>query len=902
MKKFSPNTLRKIFVLLIFSMSISFTSISFAQEEAGFFNWMSSFLTTSFLPKSDASRMDILFASPRKILVSQEKKEKTEIPNNIKSVSTENTLLNILRSKRILTDQDVENIKNNVVEKPIKTPSIPVKIDSLIKQNSTSSCSDSDGGINTTKKGNVKWKVGMKTKSFMDESVEDGVIEYSCEKDSLRGDFIDCEHGSKNGVCETKPLCPKVSCAAPQPGCVYKAGTFENGCENPCAEVICKEGAISISVGGHDSYIEVGDNFVEIGEFSLFAKEAVQIKSIHLENIGSAIIDQEYLQNLDIYSSENNIISDQQTSVSGNMVTFNTDGFLLSDLKKISVRADIIAGKGFDSMIQFEVKKVILSDGTVVEFSSNNILKTYRIKRGSIELSTEGALVDEEISTEVFQKTLLKGRLVAGEPVLLEELRVQYGVTGLPNAMDFDVSVFGNYQLYINGEQVNISSNPIPQSQYIVLSFSPQFMGGHSMIEIKADIDPVDSPASVMFGIDPLGVIASYARGGKEVVTKDYMSGIIDGNTFSFKNGGVANASLVADIGSVVYSDILISGQDNVDVMQIRFHAMGDEVRIKDLYLENDLNNDESPDNTDVGARLDFKLYNEAGQLLQTKQMINGELHFELNNSDRIIVPQNGSSFITIRGDLRDIINENQTGKRLKLSLDGSHNTKGIVAVTASTGNDITSPQNGWEISPGNVTGEDFVIYKSKMALNHASVQPNFGNPIAGMQEVYRFTAIADAIGEVDLGKITLNMNLIGMQSAGSQIISDDVEVHLVENNGRINPFVNVGTATVKSGSTVNNAEIIIDFNDQQLSSGELRTYTIFLGNLTNDVSMVSDDDAIVTMFKLDNNYSAPSARGNQSGYIVWSDISSSTHSDTSMDWENGYLSSVETTSMVVSD
>jgi hypothetical protein len=335
--------------------------------------------------------------------------------------------------------------------------------------------------------------------------------------------------------------------------------------------------------------------------------------------------------------------------------------------------------------------------------------------------------------------------------------------------------------------------------------------------------------------------------------------------------------------------------------MKIRFWAKDDDVLIKDLYLENDLNNDESSDNTDIGERLSFKLYNEAGQLIQTQQMVNGSLHFETNNTSPIIVPQNGSSFVTIKGDIGDIMNESQTGKRLRLSLDGTHATKGIRAISASTGNDISIPQNGWEVSPGDVTGEEFVIYKTIISINHNPVQPEFLDPFLSLQEVYRFYIITSNHGGSDLGKVTLNLALTGMKSVNDAISSQDVEIRLVREDGTLDNTTYVGEVNVQN-STATTAEIYVDFNTQSLSAGERKVYTILLKNLENDSQGQADDDALVFSFKTDSVYSAPASKNNQSGNIVWSDRASPSHSNTSADWENGYLLPIEITAKVISD
>ena len=80
-----------------------------------------------------------------------------------------------------------------------------------------------------------------------------------------------------------------------------------------------------------------------------------------------------------------------------------------------------------------------------------------------------------------------------------------------------------------------------------------------------------------------------------------------------------------------------------------------------------------------MGDRLDFKLYNEFGMLVQTKQMINGVLHFD-NLDTQIQVPKNDTTFVTIKADARNITMVNETGKRLRLALDADSTLNGGIS------------------------------------------------------------------------------------------------------------------------------------------------------------------------------------------------------------------------------
>ncbi|MDH3324824.1 MAG: LamG domain-containing protein, partial [Candidatus Peregrinibacteria bacterium] len=217
----------------------------------------------------------------------------------------------------------------------------------------------------------------------------------------------------------------------------------------------------------------------------------------------------------------------------------------------------------------------------------------------------------------------------------------------------------------------------------------------------------------------------------------------LDGALFTLVQSGTLTVSL----DSTVYSDILVANSTDVEILKVRLNAANDEVQIKDFYFENDVAGDGTADNLAAGDRVDFKLYNESGQLVQEKTMTAGTLHFELANQDRIRVPKDDSTFVTIKVDVRDLTKANQTGNRLALALDADNTTHyGVTAVTASTGDDIAAAS--W----GDAVGEDFVIYRTQMSVDHAATQPSFAGPSTASQEMYRFTVTADAARQIELG------------------------------------------------------------------------------------------------------------------------------------------------------
>lgn len=486
------------------------------------------------------------------------------------------------------------------------------------------------------------------------------------------------------------------------------------------------------------------------------------------------------------------------------------------------------------------------------------------------------------------------------------------------------------------------------------------------------------------------GIDADNVENGQTVTVNEGGAALSTSNVLAGVNFElVSSGSLTTSIGSTVYSDILVANQSNVEVMKIRFNGADDEVQIKDIYLENDVDGNGTADNTSAGDRLSFKLYNEAGQLVQEKQMTSGSIQFELANQDRIRVPKDDSTYVTVKVDVRDITKANQTGQRLLLALDADNTThRGLEAVTAATGSDISVPS----ASPywGDAVGQNFVAYRTEMAFKHATNQPSFSDPSSASQELYRFTVTADSGRQAELGRVTLDAALSGMQfsptgitgsgvlvNAGNTAIGstaltvDTVDATTVLGVGdliaigsdTITTVTAVGSATsvtvtalttaiadneeytvlvdasnvanvplikqVKSDGTIDDSAVVLDrmvlsagsetavrilgdFTGQQLAAGESRTYALFLP-ATAQSGSEADDDAVSISFVRDTSYAAAAARdtdgdntydngSDQTGNMIWSDESSTAHSDTTSDWLNGYLLDVDTTAKVNAD
>lgn len=339
------------------------------------------------------------------------------------------------------------------------------------------------------------------------------------------------------------------------------------------------------------------------------------------------------------------------------------------------------------------------------------------------------------------------------------------------------------------------------------------------------------------------------------------------GDTFGFTASGTL---AVQETGSYS-SDILVAGASNVEVWKLRLSANDDEVQVKDLYLENATL---TAGGANFDSRADFMLYNEAGQLLGTEQMISGKVHFNLN-SNKIIVPKDGNTYVTVKVNIRNITDVTQTAKELQLQLDTTAPyTSGMEALTGATGSDLDQ-----SAMTGTGTGVAFVAYATSMELDRMPTSST--TLVAGTKvELFRFKVTPDAAGDIYLDTVTLNM----VQSAG--FVANTAAL-TVEDASDSNKTYNVTGALPVA---------VIDFNELLVDTA--KEYVVY-GDTTS--AAVVSGSSISTQISEDTTYAAPDTSTNILAIpsnIVWSDDSDSAGTG---DFLNGYLIQPDTTATTIS-
>lgn len=243
------------------------------------------------------------------------------------------------------------------------------------------------------------------------------------------------------------------------------------------------------------------------------------------------------------------------------------------------------------------------------------------------------------------------------------------------------------------------------------------------------------------FRVDIINIEADNVENGKPVV----MQGLpLQGATFDVYSSG---ALAVEPVNVNPDSNILVP---NVPVPVAGYKLIGiyDAIEGKDFYYINDVDGDGIPDNIEVGDRFHFSLRDEVGNILDSNRiMINGRLHFELTDVNRVRVPNGGYKNIFVWAHPRTITEESQTGKKLRLVIDTAQQEKGFEADTVSTGNDLS----GSSISVFDpLVGETFVVHRTSLSFFNVATQPVFTSRVAvttgGVANpLYRFAVSANA-------------------------------------------------------------------------------------------------------------------------------------------------------------
>ncbi len=341
--------------------------------------------------------------------------------------------------------------------------------------------------------------------------------------------------------------------------------------------------------------------------------------------------------------------------------------------------------------------------------------------------------------------------------------------------------------------------------------------------------------------------------------------------------------------------NILIGGEEDVEVFKLKLSAADDEIQIKDLYFVN--NGSEK-----IQDRVTFKLYDDTGELIQQKQMNGGTLHFELPIRGRIRIPKDDSVTITIKVDVRGINKSNQTGERLILALstaDGTSN-KGVEAVTAAIGLDLIDEDITIVGSP---ISKEFIAYRTALTIRHSFplIRPKIEIPSNDFQEIYRFEVESDSAYKATIERLSLDISFHGMFYGGSgttsytelgSILAKSEDFKLlpvnIENNKTCyscNEVAQIGVAQ----STNKWARLNLDFFDENLEGKKI--YALFMKELHEDQNGSPEDNGVSIGFLPTDSYRNQSQtsqeKKKEGANFIWTD---NANYGGLGPWLNGYL------------
>ncbi len=365
----------------------------------------------------------------------------------------------------------------------------------------------------------------------------------------------------------------------------------------------------------------------------------------------------------------------------------------------------------------------------------------------------------------------------------------------------------------------------------------------------------------------------------------------------------VESGHLQVSVDEVNYSDIIVAGEGSEkEILKIQLQASDDIINLKGLYLINDVVMDGVPDNLDAGSKVDFKLYNSEGELIDKKRMIEGRITFDDGLEGKISVPKDDSTFLSIKVEVSDFDNIANSGQRLRLALDDSNLTHGgVMAVSDSSNNDIDFVEHG---SWGDAVGKDFVLYNSEISVRHAESQPKFEGPATDHQDFYRFVVSADVQDDIAMGALTFKASFQGLNRSGGDFTDADFKVYELKDDGHPDTTVEAATITLTDTGVDTATLRLTDFVNKKVSRGSSKSFVLQVKGLYSPTD-VENDDAVSVLILNDTTYQPLGTLATveaTDASIVWSDYSATTHSVSTADWTNGYLVEVTSTAQVNSD
>lgn len=183
------------------------------------------------------------------------------------------------------------------------------------------------------------------------------------------------------------------------------------------------------------------------------------------------------------------------------------------------------------------------------------------------------------------------------------------------------------------------------------------------------------------------------------------------------------------------------------------------------------------------------------------------------------------------------------------------------------------------------------VVQDTTISIQHSATQPSVVLPSSAvLTEVYRFTVSADTDGAADLGRVTLTVDLNGIDFAAA---SAHASIARPVANGTVDDNVAFPTfhSEISEGDIA--VTISVDLSGQRVAAGGSLEYAVFLPP-TREVGDAENSDGLSALFINDDPLQlSPTTKADlttDEADVIWSDESAASHSDTTEDWWNGSL------------
>ncbi len=366
---------------------------------------------------------------------------------------------------------------------------------------------------------------------------------------------------------------------------------------------------------------------------------------------------------------------------------------------------------------------------------------------------------------------------------------------------------------------------------------------------------------------------------------------IVDGATLTASlDGDTADAQLLATGSS--------SGDKNmVDVATYKFVAEDDAVYVKDFYFANNhttTTGGNTPE-TDADARINKYQLVIDGEVVNEKAPVAGKVHFELSGDDRLFVPKDGTSRVTVRAVLNPITQATQTGKKLALALYAAE------AESAASGADLGAIGGGLAVTDSVAaldsapTGRTMVAFQTRPTLT--GFAPDTLVLTNGVMELYEFSVTADSKGDLAWGAVIFNLSGVCDGAASDEVTECISNVSLYELEGSSRDEIDITTSFVSTTSVSSTAsELKVQINTSTDSVEEVTAGTSKRYVLEATLANFEDGDSLSIGIRDQRDTHATPADFNtalgNAGFIgpfVWSDNAGVDTSLTEAHWVTGH-------------